>query len=918
MKIYLTLLAAFAFSGAATSQTVGSEQRTHRASQGDSTGIVSTTLPGNGSVDFIDADHLKKGLVTNSVNELAGQAAGVVVSSAADRMAMLSSVRVRGTTSLTGGNDPLVIIDGVYSDLTTLIGIYPADIESFTILKNAAETAPFGSRGASGVIVVSTKKGKNQKFQIAYDTNMGFERVFKTLNMLKAADYLATADRLGLTSMTRGTEDTDFQRGITRTGLVQNHHIAFSGGNEKSNYRASLGFMDHNTVVRVNKYQTFTAKVDLQQKAFSDLLAIDLGMFASTQRNEYIYDQQKLFYSAAAQNPSLPFGSKKTGWQRNANASQINPPGALLEDKKHERQQTVNTHLGLDFDLSRYIAIEGRDASLQPSFHVKAFGSYSNSSIANNEFQPTWTSGDGKIMRKEEKYEDWLGNLMVNFSNQWGIHKLSATALAEYHRGMRRGYWTTVKGLTNNSMGYDGVAGGAIIPYGDTGSDYESPSLLSFLGMAEYTLLNAYTLSATVRADGSSLFGANNRWGVFPSVSASWDVLKTFSIPQPTMLKLRTGYGLSGNLGGIESYNTMMLIRPSGVVPWEDKPQVTFAQLSNINPDLKWETRSSFNIGLDVGTWNNRLVLTAEYYYSRTRDMLYQYEVPVPPFPYNKWVANLGKMSNQGFEIGLGITPILKRDLELNINVNMSFQKNRLISLSGYYKGTYMRASDITPLGSLDGAGFHGGNNNIVYQIVGQPLGVFYLPHCTGITTDEKGRKVYEIADLDGNGTVNLEDGGDRYIAGQAMPKMLLGSNISLRYKDFDFSVQMNGAFGHKIYNGTALTYMNMGSFPDYNVFAKAPEQGIYDQRATDYYLENGNYLNFDYVTVGWNVPIKKGKVVSALRLSLSVNNLATITAYSGLSPMINYSAVGPTLGIDDKRTYPPYRSYCLGVSIQF
>ncbi len=681
MRIYLTLLAAFAFSGAATSQTVGSEQRTHRASQGDSTGIVSTTLPGNGSVDFIDADHLKKGLVTNSVNELNGQAAGVVVSSAADRMAMLSSVRVRGTTSLTGGNDPLVIIDGVYSDLTTLIGIYPADIESFTILKNAAETAPFGSRGASGVIVVATKKGKNQKFQIAYDTNMGFERVFKTLNMLKAADYLATADRLGLTSMTRGTEDTDFQRGITRTGLVQNHHIAFSGGNEKSNYRASLGFMDHNTVVRVNKYQTFTAKVDLQQKAFSDLLAIDLGMFASTQRNEYIYDQQKLFYSAAAQNPSLPFGSKKTGWQRNANASQINPPGALLEDKKHERQQTVNTHLGLDFDLSRYIAIEGRDASLQPSFHVKAFGSYSNSSIANNEFQPTWTSGDGKIMRKEEKNEDWLGNLMVNFSNQWGIHKLSATALTEYHRAMRRGFWTTVKGLTNNSMGYDGVAGGAIIPYGDTGSDYESPSLLSFLGMAEYTLLNAYTLSATVRADGSSLFGANNRWGVFPSVSASWDVLKTFSIPQLTMLKLRTGYGLSGNLGGIESYNTLMLIRPSGVVPWEDTPQVTFAQLSNINPDLKWETRSSFNIGLDVGTWNNRLVLTAEYYYSRTRDMLYQYEVPVPPFPYNKWVANLGKMSNQGFEIGLGITPILKRDLELNINVNMSFQKNRLISL---------------------------------------------------------------------------------------------------------------------------------------------------------------------------------------------------------------------------------------------
>jgi TonB-dependent SusC/RagA subfamily outer membrane receptor len=177
-------------------------------------------------------------MITNSLDALSGQAAGVQVQSGGNHEAMLSAVRVRGTTSLTGGNDPLVVIDGVQSDIITLSTIYPADIESFTILKNAAETAPFGSRGASGVIVVATKKGKNQKFQIAYDTNMGFERVFKTLNMLKAADYLATADRLGATSMTRGTEDTDFQRGITRTGLVQNHHIAFSGGNEKSNYRA--------------------------------------------------------------------------------------------------------------------------------------------------------------------------------------------------------------------------------------------------------------------------------------------------------------------------------------------------------------------------------------------------------------------------------------------------------------------------------------------------------------------------------------------------------------------------------------------------------------------------------------------------------------------------------------------------------
>lgn len=384
------------------------------------------------------------------------------------------------------------------------------------------------------------------------------------------------------------------------------------------------------------------------------------------------------------------------------------------------------------------------------------------------------------------------------------------------------------------------------------------------------------------------------------------------------MLKLRTGYGLSGNLGGIESYNSLTLLRASGLTPWNGSNSVAFAELKNVNPDLKWETRSTFNIGLDMGLWQNRFVMTAEYYYSKTRDMLYEYDVPVPSYPYSKMVANLGKMQNSGWEFGIGITPLQQRDMELNVNLNMSFQKNKLISLSGDYNGTHMTASSMSAIGGLNGAGFHGGNNNIVYQIVGQPLGVFYLPHCTGLVDNGDGTYSYAIADLDGNGEVNIEDGGDRYIAGQATPKMMLGSNISFRYKDFDISLQMNGAFGHKIYNGTSLTYMNMGSFPDYNVMTDAPKRNIYDQTATDYWLKSGDYLNFDYLTVGWNVPLRQTRYISSLRVSASVNNLATLTHYDGLTPMINSSAVNSTLGIDDKRCYPPYRSYSIGVSIQF
>jgi hypothetical protein len=297
--------------------------------------------------------------------------------------------------------------------------------------------------------------------------------------------------------------------------------------------------------------------------------------------------------------------------------------------------------------------------------------------------------------------------------------------------------------------------------------------------------------------------------------------------------------------------------------------------------------------------------------------MLYLYDVPVPTYAYDKLLANIGSMSNSGFEAGFGITPIQNQDMELNINFNLSWQKNKLISLSGYYKGTWISAPSMTAIGTLNGAGFHGGNNNIVYQIVGEPLGTFYLPHCTGLTKNSDGSYSYEMEDLDGNGEISIEDGGDRRICGQATPKVTTGSNISFRYKNFDISMQVNGAFGHKIYNGTSLTYMNMASFPDYNVMKKAPSKNIKDQTATDYWLESGDYVNIDYLTVGWNVPLRS-KVINSFRLSCSVNNLATITGYSGLTPMINSFVVDGTLGIDDKRTYPLYRTFSMAISISF
>ena len=860
--------------------------------------------------DFIKlADNRSsKGGVNNALDVLSGQTAGVnVTSNGLDRMAMLNSVRVRGTTSITGGNDPLVLIDGVTSDVLTLSTIYPADIESFRILKNATETAMYGSRGASGVIEVKTKKGTGRGFQISYEGNVGFEQMYKHLNMLNAEEYVATAKALGV-YCNNGGYNTDNYKVITRTGSVNNHYLAFSGGTPQSNYRASFGLMDHNTIIKKKDYNVFVAKVDVTQKAFNDKLTGDFGVFGSSFKNHDIFDTQSLFYSAACQNPTFAAGTDENGnWRKNEAATRVNPPAILLDEKNDSKDLNFDAHIKLSYDFN-------------PSWRISTFGSYLYGSTENGQFCPTLVWAQGNVYRGEFKKEEWLGNVSVSFNKKIGIHNISAEASSEYRKLIKSAFWMYAKGIPTNDFGYNNLGATAARPYGGTESTYEDQSLASVMGSVSYSLLDRYMLSANARGDGSSMVGDDNTWGFFPSVSFTWDLKKErflSSVKPISMLKLRTGLGQAGNLGGISAYTTMNTVRQTGIISVNNSPTVTLGMVRNNNPDLKWETKTTFNIGADLGFFANRLMLTAEYYYSKTSDMLYAYEVPVPPFAYNTLLANIGSMSNRGFEIGLSVLPISKKDMELNINMNLSFQSNKLISLSGDYKGMNMTAADITAIGSLDGAGQNGGDNNVVYQIVGQPLGVFYLPHCKGLVKHENGSYFYDIEDLDHDGKIDLSDGGDRYIAGQATPKVTLGSNISFRYKDFYIALQMNGAFGHKIFNGTGLAYTSMACFPDYNVLKGAPEKNITDQRVSDYWLEKGDYLNFEHLTIGYNVPLKSN-VIRSLRVSCNISNLGTITGYKGLTPMINSYVVNSTMGIDDKRSYPLYRTYSLGLSVQF
>lgn len=868
----------------------------------------------SGAIKRVGREEMNAGVVTNPLQAIKGKIAGVNIAKTGGDPTASASIRVRGTTSLSGGNDPLVIIDGVFGDLSMLNAISPADIESFTVLKDASETAQYGSRGASGVIVVTTIKGKNGTKTLSYDGSFGIETVYKNLEMLDANAYRQiVADRGYANALDMGYS-TNFIEAMQQTGYTQNHRLSFGAGTESSNYRASIGVIDQKGIILDNYMRNYTAKLDASQTMFNDKVKIDFGMFASKVDKRYVNDYQKTFYSAASFNPTFPdFANADGTWPEDPNANETQNPLGRLTIKDIESNSYINANARITWTV-----IDG--------LKLSAFGSYTYNVKENSKYTPTNIKAGMGQNGIAEKYDNksgvLLGNFTANYKKAFGLHYIDILGLSELQKYSYSGFNAKAKQFGTNFFEYNNLGAGAEVKYGDVGSFLNGYSLASFMGRFNYSYADKYIATVNMRADGSSKLGANNKWGFFPSASLAW-VLKEEAflknVDVISNLKIRTGYGLTGNQDAISAYNSLRLMSPTGVTTINGKPVTTYGINRNENPDLKWEVKRMFDVGIDAGFFDERLTATIDYYYSKTSDLLYNYAVPVPPFAFNTLLANLGEMENTGVEVAISGTPLKNKDMELNISANFSWQKNKLLSLSGTYMGQELNAKEFMNLGGMNGAGFIGGNNQIIYQMVGQPLGVFYLPKCDGIIDMKgNGEYTYHILDIDGQEGIDLSDGKDRYIAGQAIPKFYLGGNVNFRYKQFDIQAQFSGAFGHKIYNGTSLSYMNMSLFPTYNVLTDAPRLNIHDQTVTDYWLERGDYLHIDYVTLGWNLNTQNLKNINSLRVTFSVNNLFTFTNYSGLSPMINSSTVSSSLGIDDKQFYPLTRTYSLGLSVNF
>ncbi|WP_297905934.1 TonB-dependent receptor [uncultured Parabacteroides sp.] len=876
----------------------------------------------SGAVERIKKEDMNQGVVNNPLESIKGKVAGVVITQSGGDPASKPSIRVRGTSSLSGGNDPLVIIDGVFGDMDMLNAIAPADIETFTILKDASETAQYGSRGAAGVIVVTTVKGKNGMKTLSYNGTFGISNVYKNLNMLSADQYRGLGQKLGTTVTDKGFNSNWFDE-IEQLGYTQNHNLSFGAGTDDSNYRASVGLIDQQGIIKNSGMRNYTAKLDAMQNMFDNKLKIEFGMFGSLKELDNTNDYLKTFYSAASYNPTFPTVKNDKGvWDEDPMANEIHNPMGRLDIKDRETNAYVNVHGRLTYNI-----LEG--------LKLSTFGSYTYNVKENKRYFPkdikASMADGGHAERIDNKQNILMGNIQLTYTKDFNEkHHFDALALVEGQKYHYTGFTAKSHAYETDYFGYNNLKAGGDVKYGDVESLENENRIASFMARVNYMYDNRYIITANLRADGSSKLGSDNKWGFFPSASAAWVINEEAfmkDVDWLSNLKLRAGYGLTGNQDAIEAYNSLALYKPTGVTSLGGSPMATYGIQRNANPDLRWEVKKTFDVGVDFGILNGRYSLTADWYHSKTTDMLYNYSVPVPPFVYPTLLANMGEMTNTGVELAVNAGLVQTKDFEFNMGVNFSWQKNTLNSLSGTYMGQDLSTSKYIALAEMSGAGFVG-NNSVVYMMEGQPVGVFYIPRCLGLSEpDANGHRTYVVDEtIDGEAGFNANDGGDRYVAGQAMPKYYLGLNLNFRYKRFDLTTQMNGAFGHKIFNGTSLSYMNLSQFPTYNVMDGAQDDMIFAQDITDYWLEKGNYLNIDYITLGYNFNCEKiSDYVKNIRLSFSVNNVATITGYSGLSPLLNSQTITDitdagqnTLGIDNKQFYPLSRTYSLGVSVTF
>jgi len=872
-----------------------------------------------GSITSLGSDDFPEGSQQNVQQLMEGKMAGVSISKNSGKPGGSNTVRIRGGTSISASNDPLYVIDGVpistssparqanigsggnnYFDqepVNPLNSINSNDIESITVLKDASATAIYGSRGANGVIVVTTKMGHKGKLTTDFSASTGFSTVSKKLDILSADEYVNLVNELGLPLDDQGAR-TNWQDEIFTTGLSQDYNLSLSGGGDASRYRGSLGHSTLEGVVIGSEQSITTTSIGINHEVFDGKLAFDLRMNSSLieasnapiSNNIGGENGTNMLFDAYVFNPTYPIRDESGNFTQYSQFT-VNPVSYANEIEDESNTRSLFGNLSTTYKIIKPLSVNVNlgytHLDIQRNSYIQKLNPLGEGvgGIANKQN----TGNSSKLFETTLRYQDFIG-----LDND---HSLNAIAGYSYQNFTDEGYRISASGFISDEFKWNSLQAANTV---NNVSDYKTTNtLISYYGRINYAFKNRYLLTATLRQDGSSRFGDGNKWGTFPSGSVAWRVSNENFFPEENFindLKLRLSYGVTGNqeIGNLNSITTLGA-STTGYLVGGNRLTVVLPQ-QYANPNLQWEETAQFDLGLDFQLFKGRMFGVFDYYKKNTSNLLLSILVPSPSVVSTQ-LANVGEVQNSGIEFTLGGDIIKNQNFIWSANANISSNKNEVISLSNESFSTdeilygELPSTGLTPYSQLISPGLS--------------LGTFYGLKFTGIE----------------NGEEQFEDGNQ--VIGNAMPDFTFGFNNTFGYKNLDLSFNFRGSVGNDVLNLTALNLSYKGILPAKNILRSAVNDGLDRQQRKTYssrWIEDGSFIRLNNLTMGYTFNVSSESALIAPRIYVTMENLFVITNYSGQDPEVNSDTSGggvAPLGID-YLAYPRSKNISIGGRIKF
>ncbi|MDQ1770662.1 SusC/RagA family TonB-linked outer membrane protein [Labilibaculum sp. A4] len=867
------------------------------------------------AIASVKSDDFIKGAVKDAAQLIQGKVAGLTIATPSGDPTEGAVIMLRGNSSLLGSSAPLVLVDGVPGSLES---VAPEDIESIDVLKDGSASAIYGTRGTNGVIIITTKRStKGMEPTISYDGYVSIASISRKLDFMNAEDLRAKWNE-GYSFTGANLKDyganTDWLDEITRKAVSHVHNVVFRGGTKNTSLTASLNYKNNQGVFIKTDNEKYTGRIDVSHSMFDGKLTADIGTIISEQNywtggdgysfNKYVYRQ------ALIRNPTEPIKNEDGRWYERDVYFYDNPVAYLKESDGENKYRNVRFKASLTYKLFEGLNVKGM------------YTRKSNSNIrgyyeTKNHVSTTKYGSEGYASRGTENYLGNYTEFTVNYKKVIaGDHNLSVLAGYNYEDNMTEGFWANNKYFPTDGYTYNNLEIGSGLTKGEAGMDsYKySDKLIAFFSRVSYSFANKYLFMASLRREGSSRFGKDHKWGNFPGVSLGWRMSEEDFVKEINWidnLKLRAGFGVTGT-NVADSYNSLSSLNYSDYF-YSNKEWVRkLVPARNDNPDLRWEKKEEINIGLDFGLLNGRVSGAFDFYNRKTKDALWNYDVPTPPYLYGSIMTNVGEIKNQGFEALINVTPIKTPSFEWKANMTFSTNKNELVSLSNdKFKTTndFFYPED----------GYTGEPIQTTTHIVkiGGEIGNFYGLKSVDISDDG----IWIIEKPNGERISATESStDDRQVLGNGIPKYYASWNNSFRYKNFDLNINMRGAFSYQILNFSRMFYENpkiayntLNSAYD-KVYGKAVLND--DQRYVSYYVEDGDYWKIDNITLGYTVNLKNKDVFKNLRVYVSGLNLHTFTGYKGIDPEVKQTGLAP--GNDERDKYPTTRTFTFGVNVTF